>query len=103
MLMPETSVNQDRESDAGDHDVGASGQIAPVQPEAIALAVQPLPNDDFGFRIAGPYPRHVLTSRGGYRRILSHFLARGTNLTISKPSHEIMRLPRQDFSQSGVI
>jgi hypothetical protein len=47
MPVPEAAVNEDHRASARKHEVGLSGQILPVETEAIAQSVDKPPDDQF--------------------------------------------------------
>jgi hypothetical protein len=62
MPMPKASSDVDYSFAPGKHDIWVSGQIAPLEPESIAQAVQKPPNLDFGHGVPRPHRRQIKTS-----------------------------------------
>jgi hypothetical protein len=62
MLVPEASMNENHFAPSRKNQVRLSGQTFTVEPEAIALAVKYLAQENFGRRVFGPYLPHVIAA-----------------------------------------
>jgi hypothetical protein len=69
MLMPEAPMDQHHCLMAPQDNIGFSWQSACVEPESQTHAMQSLPDSEFGLRILGPDPTHVLTACGPGERV----------------------------------
>jgi hypothetical protein len=64
MAMPEAAVNHDGCTEAGEHDVGRSREVADVQPVSKAVRVKRLAQARLGAGIPSPDPAHHSRSGG---------------------------------------
>ena len=56
--MPEAAVDEDDGVVFREHDIGASGEILPVETEAEASGMKHFPDHDFRFGVAAPDAGH---------------------------------------------
>ncbi len=56
--VPETAVDEDHLSPAGEHDVWPAGQVFAVKSKTISEPVQGAPDDEFRLGIFGPHGSH---------------------------------------------
>lgn len=59
MAMPEASVDKDRRSAGGEHQIGFAGQFFTVEAVAQALSVQRSSEQHFRLGVLAAYPGHV--------------------------------------------
>ena len=69
MLVPKTTVHKDHFSAGGEYNVGAAGELSPMQPETVAQPVQLGAHDQFGFSILASDSPHVFAAASTRDRI----------------------------------
>jgi hypothetical protein len=69
VLVPKAAVDEYRFSPPRKHEVGASGQIAAMQPKSVPQFVYPLSHDYFRFRVLTANARHHPATLGRHRWI----------------------------------
>ena len=62
VAMPEATVDEDHQPPPREHEIGATGQVLPVQPETEAELVRNSANDEFGLGVPTLDPGHHLAS-----------------------------------------
>ena len=62
--MPEAAMHEDGHLATGQYDVRRAGQVAAVQPEAVAGCEQRAPREHFGLRVLAMYAGHHPASHG---------------------------------------
>jgi len=67
--MPETTVNKDYLSMAGQNQVRTTGQRANVESEAVAVSVYEPSYNQFGLCVSVPNKSHLLASLCGRERV----------------------------------
>ena len=60
MHVPKATVDEDHLFQTREDEVGFPREVFPMKPVAVAQGVRNLPDQDFGFRVLAPNPRHAI-------------------------------------------